>query len=136
MKWTSGTRVYTGLPSQTRTVSALNQSSEVPSALNRPQVWMAPMGRSPTPAHSSSVVVPNSRMRWNSAGVPGPKSMFVVPKSYTTLSGPSSRQTSIILSAICVSASSQEMRSHLPDPRSPTRRSGYLMRVGSYIRSL
>src|SRR3972149_92045 len=50
MKWTSGTRVYTGLPSQTRIVSALNQSSEVPSALKRPQVWIAPIGRGPPAA--------------------------------------------------------------------------------------
>ncbi len=71
----------------------------------------------------------------NCAGEPGPKSMFVVPMSYTMASGPSVVATSMILSAMMVSASSQEMRSHLPEPRSPTRRSGYLMRVASYMRS-
>ena len=42
--------------------------------------------------------------------------------------GPWSRMASFILSAMVSSASSQEMRSHLPSPLGPTCFIGYLMR--------
>jgi hypothetical protein len=62
--------------------------------------------------------------------------MFPGPISRTTDSGPIDSIASIRPSATSVSAASQEIRFHLPEPRGPTRLSGYLIRSAPYITAL
>ncbi len=51
--------------------------------------------------------------------------------SCTTASGPTSSMASRMASAVSQRASSQEIRSQRPSPRSPARRSGYSIRSGA-----
>ena len=60
------------------------------------------------------------------SGLPPP------PVEQKTVSAPYFSRVSISLVAMVVRASSQEMRFHLPLPRSPTRCMGYLLRLGWY----
>ena len=61
---------------------------------------------------------------------------LAVPKSQMIPAGPLERSTSMVWSAISRSAWSQEIRFHLPSPRSPARVSGYRSRPASYMRWL
>lgn len=64
------------------------------------------------------------RFTFEKCGFPPP------PVDTEMASEPYLSDTSLILVATSVSASAQEMRSHWLVPRSPTRRMGYLLRLG------
>jgi hypothetical protein len=79
--------------------------------------------------------LPSRRKNRIGAAVLGPKSTLG-PSSQITASPPRAVSSSLSASAISSSASSHPMRFQRPDPRGPTRRSGWVKRDGPRNRSL
>jgi hypothetical protein len=120
MKWKAGIMVCAGLECQIRMQSQWNVSSIEGENENLPKVCWRPVRKSLIVASTSSTVPPRVPMKRE---VAGPVAIWGLI-SATIASGPISSMASSMTSAISVSASSHEMRSQRPSPRSPARRSG------------
>mgnify|MGYP001606538298 CR=1 FL=1 len=110
--------------------SLWNQSSKLLAAAACPNVRYVPTLKSPM-SPLVSVLVPPMRLISFSKRKPAVSPPSPAVPAWTIASGPDCCIVSIIVSAICVSASSHDMRSHSPPPRAPLRRIGYGMRVGA-----
>ena len=121
--------MYAGFACQISNTSEWKKSSIELAKVNLPNTAWKPAQKSLMVASTSSTVPPSVLMK-RAAGIVA--AISGVPSS-TTASGPISSIASRMASAVSSSASSHEMRSQRPSPRSPARRSGCRRRSGESI---